>query len=132
VRTAGLVILKDRKLLLAFSKNKQAFYLPGGKVETGETPMDALVREIKEELNIDLVAAELKFYTYIQAPAFGEKEGVLMEQDCYLQNLHQIPHPGAEIESIRYFDIPAYSLQPKQVPGVVQLMKQLKAEGRID
>jgi hypothetical protein len=31
LQTAGLVVIKNRKLLLAFSKNKQAFYLPGAK-----------------------------------------------------------------------------------------------------
>jgi hypothetical protein len=28
---SGLLHIKDRKLLLAFSRNKQCFYLPGGK-----------------------------------------------------------------------------------------------------
>jgi len=32
MQTAGLVVIKNRKLLLAFSNNKQAYYLPGGKV----------------------------------------------------------------------------------------------------
>ena len=45
--------IKDKKLLLAFSKNKQCFYLPGGKIDTGETAKQALCREIGEELNIE-------------------------------------------------------------------------------
>jgi len=43
--TAGLVVVKDRKLLLAFSNNKKAFYLPGGKTDEGETTREALLRE---------------------------------------------------------------------------------------
>ena len=55
LQTAGLVVIKNRKLLLAFSKNKQAWYLPGGKTDLGETAQDALLREIKEELDIDAI-----------------------------------------------------------------------------
>ncbi|HEY0432482.1 MAG TPA: NUDIX domain-containing protein [Chitinophagaceae bacterium] len=44
LRTAGLLHIKDRRLLLAFSTNKQCFYLPGGKLDAGETPATALVR----------------------------------------------------------------------------------------
>ncbi len=59
ITTAGLVIVKNRKLLLAFSKNKKAWYLPGGKPDDGETTRHALVREIKEELNIDINTDDL-------------------------------------------------------------------------
>jgi 8-oxo-dGTP pyrophosphatase MutT (NUDIX family) len=59
--TAGLVAIKNRKLLLALSKNKRAWYLPGGKIDDGETTPLALIREIKEELNILLEKEKLKF-----------------------------------------------------------------------
>jgi 8-oxo-dGTP pyrophosphatase MutT (NUDIX family) len=72
--TAGLVVISNKKLLLAFSKNKKAWYLPGGKTGNDETTPHGLIREIKEELNITIQPDELHFYTHISAPAFGEKK----------------------------------------------------------
>jgi len=66
---AALLTLKDRKLLLAYSKNKKCFYLPGGKIDSGESAKQALCREIEEELNVPLDETELEYYTHITAPA---------------------------------------------------------------
>ena len=52
--TAGLIVVDNQKLLLTFSKNKKAWYLPGGKIDEGETSKQALIREIEEELNVTL------------------------------------------------------------------------------
>src|ERR1700722_8774222 len=129
--TAGLVAINDRKLLLAFSKNKHAWYLPGGKIDDGETTLLALIREIKEELNILLEKEELKFYTHITALAFGEHPEKIMEQDCFLYNLSDTPNPNAEIEDLKYFDNNSYQTEI-QVPGVVLLMRKLKEDDLID
>ena len=130
--TAGLVAVKDRRLLLAFSNNKQAFYLPGGKADEGETTLAALVREIQEELNVVLDPVELSFYSHIKAPAFGEPEGILMAQDCFRYELREEPRPAAEIGALRYFDTAAYRKEPQQVPGVVIVMQQLQQDNLID
>jgi len=130
--TAGIVIIHNRKLLLAFSNNKQAFYLPGGKINPGESPEEALVRESSEELNLNISISDLKFYIHISAPAFGEKTGVTMEQECFLYDPVVEPQPGAEIGSIRFFSMHDYKPEPAQVPGVVMILQRLKEEGRID
>ena len=118
--------------LLAFSNNKQAFYLPGGKIDAAETAVEGLIREIREELNVELNESGLQYYTHITAPAFGEKTGIIMEQDCFLYDLQETPEPNAEIGVLEYFDIAAYSLQPQQVPGVVMILEKLKKENKID
>jgi 8-oxo-dGTP pyrophosphatase MutT (NUDIX family) len=132
IQTAGLVILNNRKLLLAFSKNKQAFYLPGGKVDAGETSVEALVRETGEELGIALEPNRLRYYTHITAAAYGESNGAIMEQDCFRYELDDHPRPGAEIGALQYFDEADFSLEPAQVPGVVMLIEQLQKEGLMD
>lgn len=46
------VILNDGKILAMQDERSPYFYLPGGRVKLGETAEEAVVREIKEELNI--------------------------------------------------------------------------------
>jgi 8-oxo-dGTP pyrophosphatase MutT (NUDIX family) len=132
LKTAGLVVIKNRKLLLAYSINKQAFYLPGGKCDPGETSLETLQREIEEELNLRLEEHELQYYTHISAPAFGEFPPIMMEQDCYLYELNQKPSVSREIAEIQYFDSQTYSSQPSQAPGVILIMQQLKRDNLID
>jgi 8-oxo-dGTP pyrophosphatase MutT (NUDIX family) len=126
------VVVRQNKLLLAFSNNKQAWYLPGGKVDKNETSFTALICEIKEELNIELQENELKFYAHIAPSAFGEMNGMVMEQDCFLCGRDAILYPSAEISDVKYFDSMSYSLEPGQVPGVVMILAILKNDGMAD
>jgi 8-oxo-dGTP diphosphatase len=44
----------DKKVLYIFSREKDTHYLPGGKREPNETDQQALMREILEELRVNL------------------------------------------------------------------------------
>lgn len=130
LHTAGLIVVKDRKLLLAFSKNKRAWYLPGGKIDAGETALEAVRREVQEELNILIPEEELVWYYHITAPAFGEVD-LMMEQDCFLHELRQEVVPSAEIGEVRYFDMEMYSREEAQVPGVLIAFERLREDGLV-
>src|SRR5689334_23044505 len=97
LHTAGLLIVQNRKLLLAYSKNKKCFYLPGGKIDAGESAEEALRREIAEELNVHLQKEDLKYYTHITAAAFGELDGIMMEQECFFADKEVNPQTFGEI-----------------------------------
>ena len=123
--TAGLVVVKGDKLLLAYSKNKKAWYLPGGKIDDGESSLVTLQREIFEELNIVLNAEQLKYYCHITAPAYGEEPPIIMEQDCFIYQLNEKIEPKNEIGEVRFFDIKMYQSEPAQVPGVLLVFDKL-------
>ncbi|NIG53003.1 NUDIX domain-containing protein [Chitinophaga sp. Cy-1792] len=131
INTAGLIVIENRKLMLAFSRNKGAWYLPGGKVDPGETDLEALHREIREELDIDLNKEQLQLYYYMEAPAFGEKD-VLMKQHAFICQLQQTPQPTAEIAAIRFFSEAEYKLEEHQVIGVINAFRKLREDGLVD
>lgn len=129
--TAGLVVTKNDQLLLAYSSNKNAWYLPGGKVDKGETSREALIREIREELNIDLQPDKIEKYKHISAPAYGESPELIMEQDTFRYDLTEKIQPSHEIAAVKFFDLDMYKREPAQVPGVLTVFKLLKEDSII-
>jgi len=60
---AQVVLLDGDRLLLARHRRDNGSYwvLPGGSVESGETPEDAAVREVREETGLEIVLVRLLF-----------------------------------------------------------------------
>src|SRR5262245_9960068 len=90
--------IRDRRLLGARSRGRSTYYVPGGKRERGESDEAALIREIKEELSVDLVPGSLRYVETFKAQADGKPEGTFVKLTCYQADFRGEPTPAAEIE----------------------------------
>lgn len=90
------------KILSTRSKGKDAYYIPGGKREVGESDWQTLSREIREELSIDLVEDTLKSAGVYEAQAHGKNEGVIVRMTCYFAEYRGDIKPCSEIEEVRW------------------------------
>lgn len=70
-RVAGICI-NNGKVLLQKPTNDNAFAFPGGHVEFGETNVQTLIREFKEEIGVDISVGDLKWVAEIFFP-WGNK-----------------------------------------------------------
>jgi len=95
--------IQDRKVLYVRSKGKDLFYSPGGKREDGESDEQALVRELKEELNIRLLPETAKYLNTFKAQAHGKPEGVMVEIKCYTGSFEGELKPSSEVEELAWF-----------------------------
>ncbi len=108
------IYIRDRKILSTRSKGKNAWYIPGGKREAGESDKEALVREAKEELTVDLVSETIKYLNTFKAQAHGKPEGVFVQMTCYVADYKGELVPSAEIEEMSWLksDIDPALLSP--------------------
>ena len=62
--TARAIIIKGGKILLVSGHDADFYWTPGGGVKDGESPIDALKRELQEELGVNIKTAKL-YSSYI-------------------------------------------------------------------
>ena len=69
IRVAGILIENNKILLIQHHKNNKKYWLiPGGGNDWGETTKQALVREYKEETNLDIEVDEFLFFSETISP----------------------------------------------------------------
>jgi mutator protein MutT len=100
-KAAGIII-QDRKLLFARAKDMDFFIDPGGKIEKGETAQQALVRELKEELSIDVDESDLEFFGEFVAEAANHKGKTVNMKAFIVKKWQGTVTPDAEIEELRW------------------------------
>ena len=81
IRVVAAIIVHEDKVFATqrgYGEFKGGWEFPGGKIEEGETPQEALVREIKEELNVEIEVGELLDVVEYDYPNFH------LSMDCFI------------------------------------------------
>ncbi len=102
------IYIKDKKILSTLSLGKDKYYIPGGKREEYENDIEALTREIKEELSVDLDIDSMRYYGVFKAQAHGKAEGIIVKMSCYMASYIGELKVDSEIEQmvwLKYEDI---------------------------
>ena len=105
LNVVAAIIKKDNKILATqrgYGEFEGLWEFPGGKIEEGETKEEALVREIKEELNADIKVDEFALDLEWQYPNF------YLYMSCFMCSLESdielLEHMGAKWLSLDDLD----------------------------
>lgn len=101
---AALVVVRcGRYLLLVFDRFRGAWELPGGRIDPGETPLQAAVRELHEESGLLLPTLTLAGYARFRlvGPPRDEYAAIYTAR---VPALHHTFIPNQEISAIRWWD----------------------------
>jgi 8-oxo-dGTP diphosphatase len=129
---ASGIILRDRKVLVERSKGKAYFIHPGGKLESNETAEQAVIRELKEEFQIDVREENLELFGNVSAPAANTPEVDVHMTIFMVKKWRGEIKPDSEVEGIRWLN----STLPKDIKiGSImehETIPALKAKDLID
>ena len=95
VRVVAAILRKDNRIFATqrgYGEFKDGWEFPGGKIEENESPRDAIVREIKEELAADIIVGELLTTVEYDYPKFH------LSMDCFWAELA----PGSDMKLLEH------------------------------
>jgi 8-oxo-dGTP diphosphatase len=118
--SVGWLHVQDGHLLGVRTRGRDRFYLPGGKPEPGETDEEALVREVREELGVEL--ADLRPAFTVEAPAHSLVVETELTMRCFHAAAVGEPRPAREIEELAWLRIP---VDVRAAPAVHAVLARL-------
>lgn len=129
MKVVGTMFFKDKKLLIDKPRKRNTYQMIGGRVENGETPLDAAIRECHEELSDSCKFDESLFELVMDFDEIATSDGVTKIHFYvfkYNGELKDEPVTGEEIEKFLWYktsdgvDILSNTLKNEVVPYAIE------------
>lgn len=117
IDTVAWVLIEDGRILCGRPRGKDVFFIPGGKREGAETDLETLVREVAEELAVELAPDSAVHVGTYEAAVPGH-DGTVVRMACYTADYRGVLTASSEIEALAWFGAGDRDL----VPPVDQLL----------
>ena len=111
VIAAAVLLNARRQMLVVRKRGTTQFMQPGGKIDPGETPEQALHRELAEEIGLTLPENAARYEGIFREEAANET-GAEVVAHAFVAQLNIEVTPQAEIEEVRWLDLDAASNLP--------------------
>lgn len=134
-QAARAIIFNGNQMLVMYrNKHGREYYtLVGGRIDEGETPQSALVREVKEETGLDVIKAQLVFTETHSAPynsqyiflcEVASAEGAAIQEtseEGFLNRMGGNIHQPYWTETAKFAQLPFHTMQLQQ--AIVDALK---------
>lgn len=133
IDVAAVALIRDRRVLMVTARGRDVYFMPGGKIDAGESVQDAAAREAREEVSIELPASALSELFVVATQAHGEPEGRLVRMHVFGVDAavaaSVTPVPSAEVSELHWVGAADVDRCP---PAGAEVLQRLAALGLID
>lgn len=126
---AAIALVRDRRVLMVTAREREVHYMPGGKIDPGETAAEAAAREAREEVSLELDPVELDELFEVVTQAHGEPDGRMVRMRVFLTRTDASPRASAEVGALHWVTTAELDRCP---PAGAEVLRRLAASGLID
>ncbi|WP_314148378.1 NUDIX domain-containing protein [uncultured Leifsonia sp.] len=99
---AAVALVRDRRVLMVTARDRDVYYMPGGKIDAGETAAEGAAREAREEVSLVLDPADLAELFEVRTQAHGEPDGREVHMRVFRAETDAEPVASAEVGALHW------------------------------
>lgn len=99
---SAVAVVRDRRVLMVTARGREVYYMPGGKIDAGESAAEAAAREAREEVSLVLDPAGLTELFEVRTQAHGEPDGRMVHMAVFRAETDAEPRPSAEVGAFHW------------------------------
>lgn len=99
---SAVAVVRDRRVLMVTSRGRDVYYMPGGKIDAGETAAEAAAREAEEEVALVLDADALAELFEVRTQAHGEPDGRQVHMRVFRAETDAEPVASGEVDAVHW------------------------------